>query len=191
MFNFFEQPWTLLGSAILVLFGVLTFRSVWPEKRHWWQWLLPVFVAIAALALDILVKTDLEKINAVIKIGMKAVEQEDYNVIEAIIADNYYDSYHNSKQHLIEDCRKYLSQNQVKKNKKRGILITLSPPNATVNLFAVTTLDENSQIAQRYKSFFLIKAEIRLRKQSNKNWLISRIEIPEIDRQPFNWRQIR
>lgn len=191
MFNFFEQPWTLVGAAILVLLGVLTFRSVWPEKRHWWQWLLPVFVAIAALALDILVKTDLEKISAVIKIGMKAVEQEDCNAIEAIIADNYYDSYHDTKEHLIVDCRKYLSQNQVKKNRKTGILIKLSPPNATVNLFGMTTLDENSLISQRYKSFFLIKAEIRLQKQLNKNWLISRIEILEIDRQPVNWRQIR
>ena len=191
MFNFFEQPWTLIGSAILVLFGVLTFRSVWPEKCRWWQWLLPIFVASVAFGLDVLVKTDPEKINTVIKTVMKAVEQEDCNAIEAIIADNYYDSYHTTKDHLIADCRKYLAQNQVKKNKKTGILIKLSPPNATVNLFAVTTLDENSQISQRYKSFFLIKAEIRLRKQSNKNWLISRIEIPEIDRQPVNWRQIR
>ena len=50
MFNFFEQPWTLLGMSILVLFGVLTFRSVWAEKRKWWQWLLPVVLAGAAFA---------------------------------------------------------------------------------------------------------------------------------------------
>ena len=191
MFNFFEQPWTLTGAAIIVLFVVLTFRSVWPEKNRWWQWLLPVLVVTTAFGLDALVKTDLEKINAVIKTGMKAIEQEDCNTIEAIIADNYYDSYHNTKEHLITDFKKYLTQNQVKKNKRTGILIKLSPPNATVNLFGVTMLDENSQISQRYKSFFLIKAEIRLRQQSNKNWLISRIEIQEVDRQPINWSYIR
>jgi hypothetical protein len=191
MFNFFEQPWTLIGAAILVLFGVLTFRSVWSEKKHWWQWLLPVFVVTIAFGLDVLVKTDLEKINSVIKIGMKAVQQEDCKAIENIIADNYYDSYHKTKEALIADCRKYLAQNQIKKNKKTGVLIKLSPPNATVNLFAATTLEENSQISKRYKSFFLVKAEISLRKQSNKNWLISRIEIPEIDRQPVNWSYIK
>ena len=121
MFDFFEQPWTLTGVAILVLFGVLTFRSVWPEKNHWWQWLLPVFVASIAFGLDALVKTDLEKVNAVIKVTMKAVQQKDINAIEAVIADNYYDSYHNNKEHLIADCRKYLSQNPVKKIKKTSI----------------------------------------------------------------------
>jgi hypothetical protein len=191
MFDFFEQPWTLTGAAILVLFGVFTFRSVWPEKRHWWQWLLPIFVISIAFGLDALVKTDMEKVNTVIKVAMKAVQEKDFNAIEAVIADNYYDTYHNSKEHLMADCRQYLSRNPVKKNKKTGILVKLSPPNATVHLFTVTTLDESSPISQRYKSFFFVKVEVRLRKQSNKNWLISRIEIAEIDRQPAGWRYIR
>jgi hypothetical protein len=191
MFDFFEQPWTLIGAAILVLFAVLTFRSVCPEKRHWWQWLLPVFVTVAAIGLDVAVKTDLEKINAVIKTGLKALQNEDSNAVEAIIADNYYDSYHNNKEQLMADCRKYISQNQIKKGKKTGILINVSPPNATANLFAVITLDENSRISRNYKSFFFIKADIRLQKQPNKNWLISRIEIPEVDKQPVSWGQIR
>ena len=60
MFDFFEQPYTLIGAAVLVLFGVLTFRSIWDRKRHWWQWLLPLVVAGAAFVLDFLGVTDLE-----------------------------------------------------------------------------------------------------------------------------------
>ena len=49
MFDFFEQPYTLIGAAVIVLFVVFTIRSVVPEKRHWWQFLLPVFVAAAGV----------------------------------------------------------------------------------------------------------------------------------------------
>ena len=58
MWNIFEQPWTLLGAAVLVLFGVLTFRSVWSEKRKPWQWLLPAGVALLGVGLDLAVTTD-------------------------------------------------------------------------------------------------------------------------------------
>jgi len=59
MFDIFEQPWTLMGAAVLVLFGMLTFRSFCPEKRRWWQLLVPVFLAVAAFGADMLVQTDL------------------------------------------------------------------------------------------------------------------------------------
>ncbi|GAI46979.1 unnamed protein product, partial [marine sediment metagenome] len=76
MFDFFEQPWTLLITAILVLLVVLMLRRIFPGKKHWGQWLLPLFLAALAFGLDYLVQTDLEKINAVISTAVKAVEQE-------------------------------------------------------------------------------------------------------------------
>jgi hypothetical protein len=190
MFDFFEQPYTLIGAAILVLFGILTFRSFCPEKRHWWQLLIPVFVVITAFGLDVLVQTDLEKINLVINAAIKAVEQEDYRAIGATIADNYSDSYHGTKQQLLDHCKRELSKPLVDKIKKSGRLIDISDSNATATLFAMIILDKNSNLSQ-YKSFFQVKAKLSLRKQPDKNWLISRIEILEIDRQPFSWKSIR
>lgn len=67
MFDIFEQPWTLVGAAVLILFGMLTFRSFCPEKRRWWQLPVPVFLTVAAFGVDMLVQTDLEKINFVIR----------------------------------------------------------------------------------------------------------------------------
>lgn len=191
MFDFFEQPWTLVGAAVLVLFGMLTFRSIFPEKRRWWQFVVPALLAIAAFGADLLVQTDLEKINAVIKAGMRAVQQDDCGAIEAIIADDYWDSYHKTKEHLMVDCRRELSEPLVRRNKKTGLLIGISGPDATATLFTVTTFEKDSYISQNYKSVFLIKARLYLQKRSDKRWLIKRVEVLELDRQPVNWSDIR
>ena len=191
MFDFFEQPYTLIGAAILILFGILTFRSFCPEKRRWSQLLVSVFLTVAAFGVDILVQTDTEKINSVINTAIKAVQQEDCSAIEAVIANNYSDSYHITKKLLLDHCRRELSKPLVDKGKKTGLLIDISDSNATAILFAVIIFDKNSYISQNYKSFLLVKARLSLRKQPDKRWLISRIEILELDRQPTNWNHIR
>jgi len=192
MFNFFEQPWTLLGAAILVLFGVLTFRSIIPEKRRWWQLMLPALVALAAFGLDFFVQADLEKIEAVINTGIRAVEEENCDAIAQIISDNYRDSYHNTKRELMSHCRVKLSQPLVEKNKKTGLDIEeISPPNATVILTVRIHFDKQSEIYKEFfRPFMIIKTRVYLQKQRDKRWLISRVELLELDRQPANWQQI-
>ncbi|MHC4743323.1 MAG: hypothetical protein ACYS8Z_15515, partial [Planctomycetota bacterium] len=61
MTNIFEQPYTLIGLSIIVLFGVFTYRSVFPEKCNRKQWLIPLSVVALAFGLDFAVKTDREK----------------------------------------------------------------------------------------------------------------------------------
>lgn len=191
MFNIFEKPWTLIGIAVLVLFGLLQFRSIFPEKRLWWQWLIPAFLAVSAFGLDFFVKTDLEKINSVIKTAIKAVEQENYPAIEAIIADNYSDSYHKSKAFLMDHCRSRLASSPVEKNKKADLIIEMSPPQATAVLTVLTKFEKESLVAQNYKPFLLIKISLNLQKQRDRRWLINQAELLELDKQPVNWRNIR
>ena len=192
MLDVFDQPWTLIGAAVLVFFGVLTFRSIFPEKNSLWQWLLPLLVIAAAFGTDYLVQTDLEKIDAVIHTGMKAVKNENYRTIETIVADDYSDSLHDSKASLITHCRQKLSQNLVEKNKKTGQLITMSGRNATAIIFLTMTFAKDSYISQNYLSFLQMKVELYLQKQSyNNEWLITRVEIREINRQPVSWSQTR
>ena len=191
MFDFFEQPWTLVCGAVLILFGVLTFRSVWPEKRHWWQWLLPAFVAISAFGLDMIVQTDLEKINSIIRTCVKAVQEEDYNTIEAVMADDYSDSFHDTKEHLLNHCRQKLTPSLVEKNKKTACLVELSPPKATATVFMLTTFNKDSYISQNYKSFIFSKIKLHFQKQHDSKWLINRAEILELDKQPVNWSYVR
>ena len=191
MFDIFHQPWTLLFAAIIVLFVMLIVRRILPEKRRWWQWLLPVFLAVAAFGLDWLVKTDLEKINALIKTGIKAVEQENADAVGAIISPNYSDSYHNTKEHLMNYCTLMLSEPLVEKNKKIALVIELSPPKATATLTVLIRFDKESFIYQNYKPTLLTKTELHLRKQPDKQWLIHRAEVLELDRRPVNWKNIR
>jgi hypothetical protein len=191
MFDFFEQPYTLIGAAVIVLFVVFTIRSVIPEKRRWWQFLIPVFIGGAGIGLDMLVQTDLEKINSAIKTVMQAVEEEDCDSIEAFIGSDYRDSYHESKWELMSHCRRKLTADLIYKNKMTSSLIELSPPEARATIFLTTTFDKNSYVAQNYKPFIFFKIELRFERQGEGNWLISRGEVLEIDRQPARWNDIR
>jgi len=177
--------------AILVLLGMLMFRRILPEKKHWGQWLLPAFLAVAAFGFDLLVKTDLEKINAVINTGIKAVEEENSDAIEAIISANYHDSYHNTKKDLMERCRRRLSGPLVAKNKKRPPIIEISPPNATVTLTVIIHFDKQSSVYQDIQRLIQTKSKINLQKQQDGRWLINRVEILEINMQRVNWRDLR
>jgi hypothetical protein len=192
MFDIFEQPYTLIGAAVIVLFGMFTFRSVFPEKRRWWQLSVPLFLAAAAVGLDVLVPTDLEKINGVMDKGIRAVQDEDCNAIGRVLCEDYSDSYHDTKEQLLIHCRTILTPGLVVKHKKTG----LSPPKidgtgATTTLFTILTFDKSSFIAQSYKSFLFTKSRLTLQKQPDGQWLISRVEILELDRQPANWGHIR
>ena len=191
MFDVFEQPWTLVGAAVLVLFGMLTFRSVLPEKRRWWQLAVPFFVAASAFAIDVAVQTDLEKIHALLKKGMKAVEQRNLDALAAIISADYYDSLHNSKAELMAHSWKEIERSGVQKIKKNSALIQISPPQATANLIVIVRFEQDSYIAQNYKPWLLIKLRVNLQKQPDKSWLVNRAEVLEVDKQPVQWREAR
>ena len=191
MFNFFEHPWTLIGLAVLVLFGVFTYRSVWPEKRAPWQWFLPLVFATVGPGLDALVKTDLEKITALLKTSIQAVQQEDINTISSILAEDYQDSQHNTKADLMRTCSSKFAQSLVEKCKKTNSRIEpISGPTALATVFATIHFDKNSYVAQNYKAWMMVKVQLHFKKQPDKSWLINRAEILEIDRQPVKWRQI-
>jgi hypothetical protein len=187
MWNLFEQPWTMLGAAVLVLFGVLTFRSIWSEKRRPWQWLLPIGVAVLGVGLDLAVTTDLEKINHVIKTGLKAVETEDSAAIARLVADDYRDSYHQDKESLLRQCRIRLVPPAIQKVRKVSLKVELAPPNAKAALSMWFTFDKDSFWAQAYKPTALIAVELHFRKQPDRTWLLSRAEVREVDKMPVTW----
>jgi hypothetical protein len=192
MFDFFEQPYTLIGGAVLVLFGVLTFRSMLPEKRRFWQWLLPVVLVGAAFGLDALVQTDTEQINATIEAGVAGFEAEDIDAISRILSESYSDSLHGTKQRLLFYCKQSLSQSQVVKARiKRVKVMNLSEAGATAIVFTQLTFDKNSYVAENYKPSLQIKTKLNLKKHSGVGWLVSRIELEGLDGQSVSWRQLR
>ncbi len=191
MFNIFEHPWGLITAAILALLVLLMFRSIFPEKRRWWQWLLPALLAAAAFGFDFLVETDLEKINAVISAAVKAVEEENSDAIEPIISANYGDSYHDTKVSLMAYCRIRLSEPLIEKNIKRIVSIDISPPKATAIFTVRIVFDKRSSVYQNFKQIMLTKLKLDLQKEPDNRWLISRAELLEIDMQPVSWQDIK
>lgn len=190
MFNIFDQPWTLLTASVIVLFVVWMLHRILPEKRRWWHLLVPVLLALIGFGLDWLVETDTEKIKNLIRAGMVAVEQEDIDGIDAIIAADYQDSYHKTKKEFMRYCRALLSRPLVEKNIKRNLVIAAGPQ-TTVFLTVITRFEEQSYVYQNYKPFMLIKVRLNVQKQADNSWLIKRAEIVEIDKQRLKWEQIK
>ena len=88
-------------------------------------------------------------------------------------------------------CRALLSEPLVEKNKKMGLILEISAPQATATLSVLTKFDEESYVYKNFKSFLLTKIKLELQKQQDKKWLVSRAEILELDRQPAGWKHIR
>jgi hypothetical protein len=193
MWNIFEQPWTLLGIAILLSFVVAITRLFLQNKRHTFIYAgftLSIFLAFAAFAIDILVKTDLEKIKNVIQVCVKAVEEENCDAIEKILSEQYSDSRHKSKTMIMAHCKVALADPLVEKNIKKIFSIEISPPNATA-IFTVRILfDKQGMAYQNFVRLMLVKAQVNLQKE-NDNWLINRTEILEINQQPMSWKKFQ
>lgn len=190
MFDFFEQPWTLLGAAVLVLFGLLTYRSICPEKRRWWHWLIPLAVAGLGVGLDFLVATDLEKVHGTISALSKAVEDEDCAAVAGRIAPDYSDSRHQTKAQLMVRCRQELNGPTVQTMKSRGAEVELSGRQATVTLNLFLRFEPESRVARQYKAVALAKVRLHLGKQPDGGWLIDRIELLEVDQFPVSWKNL-
>lgn len=180
-----------LALAIAVLLTLQIIHVILTYERHWWQWLLPIILAVAAFGLDFVVQTDLERINALIRTVRKATEQENCDAIEAIISADYSDSYHNGKDDLMNHCRRLLSEPLVEKSRKMGLTVEISPPRAAVTLTVIIHFDRQSRVHREYRPFVILKMKFDLQKEQGKRWLINRAEILEIDRQPVKWRDIR
>ena len=179
----------LLSIAALLTLQII--HIIQTYERHRWQWFLPIALVLVAFGLDLLVRTDMERINALVKTARKAAEREDFDAIAAIISADYQDSYHNTKNDLMNHCRRLLSEPLVNKAKKIGLKVELSSPSAAVTLTSIVHFEKQSRIYRNYKPFVILKMRLDLKKERDKIWLINRAEILEIDRQPVKWRQIR
>jgi hypothetical protein len=191
MSSIFEQPWTMLTGAAFCLVVIITIRQAFPDKRRAWQFAIPALLAVAAFGLDEFIKTDLEKINLLIETGMNAVENETPDVIGTIISPDYRDSRHNSKQILMAHCRSLLKELKIEKNKKLELNIEISAPTATVLLKVLTRFDEQGLSKQLPTPFLTTRLKLYLEKTREKQWLIGRAEVLEINNQRIEWKDIR
>ena len=195
LFKFSKTLTIIIQAALLLtIAALLTFQIIHiiqTYERHRWQWFLPIVLAVAAFGFDTLVRTDMERINALIKTARKAAEREDFDAIGAIISADYEDSYHNTKDDLMNHCRRLLSEPLVEKTRKMSLDIDISSPKAEATLVTFVNFEKGSRVYREYKQFVIFKIKIYLQKEHDKRWLIHQTEVIEIDRQPVKWRNIR
>lgn len=184
MWNFCEQPWTLLAIAVVALMTVAIIR---PDKKY--LWLLPFAVAALALVLDHFVETDPEKIRTVLKTVVKAVENENCPAIEPFISPDYRDSLHKSKRTLMTHCTSRLSEPVILKTVLRIGQIDIQNDTASVP-FTVRALFDPRGYVYEFRQQMVFGLEANLEKTRQK-WLIRRIEIRKIDLIDANWTTIR
>lgn len=187
MTNIFEQPWLLLIVAGVVFLVVAFFRDLLPPKRAWLFWLLPVVIAIAAFAIDYLVQTDKEKIEAVLAKASRAVEKEDIKALSPLIWKNYSDSVHPSKQALLDNFRERLSEPVIEKIVPAIVSLDIKPAEATIEFTARVMFDPKGPVYEYRKTPMIFKLEADLTKEGSE-WFFSRAEILTIDLQPAGWK---
>lgn len=192
MFRIFEHPWGLVITAAIALLILLIIRSLFPEKFHWWHWLVPLLIAAAAFGLDYLVQTDIEQIQALIKTASKAVEDENPDAIEPIISPYYRDSFHGDKQRLMSHCRSVFSRPLVEENIARtGEIEFSSPKTAAAATFTVRVRFDQQSYVYELKREMFTKVKLDLQKEPDNRWLIKRAEIVAIDLRPAGWKDIK
>ncbi len=185
-----ESPWPLLTVAIILLAIVVVIRQTWPYKRRWWQLLLPLVLAVAAVGLDRFVETDYEKIESVIDTGIRAVIAQDLGQIDRIISPDYADSAHRSKAGLMAFCSDLLSQPLAERIKKLQEQITISGPEATAELSLRVHLQPQNVYATAGTLMF-VKVKLNFAQTLYGKWLISRVELITVNNQPLNWGAFR
>ena len=188
MTNIFEQPWLLLVVSAAACLVVFIIRAVFPQKFKW-LWLLPVLLAASAFAVDYFIDTDTEKVRVVIAKLVKAAEKEDAEAMMSRLCDDYRDSFHPSKQALLNNCRWWLSEPVIEKNVLSIVSLKVEPPNAEAVFTVRVVFDPQGPVYElRKMMLFKLRADLR---EERGGWCFSRVEVLEIDLQPADWRRIQ
>jgi hypothetical protein len=200
MWNIFEYPFAGIGVAVISMLGLWILGAFWPDKKRKWHFAVPFVIMILAFAIAHFVQTDKEKILAVVNKGINAFQTQDIQPIREIIADDYSDSAHSSKELIVAYCQALFETATVDKITLYSRQLKIEGSGAVFTMEGLVMFNENSQIAQMGKSLMLVKARLGFRKTPDKNrsspgfaptsWLINNTEILELDRNPVNWNQL-
>ena len=189
MFNVFESPWAIIIAAFVVQIILWIAAGFMSPKKRWIVWIIPAVIILLAFGIDFSVSTDAEQINGTVSSIVKAGEKEDCPAIEKLLSSDYRDSFHASKEGFVRSCNKWLIEPFIEKTVKRQLSIEKDGLSASAVYTIRVVFDQNSFPAQNYRPLLFSTVQFELKKQEVK-WLISRIEVLEIDKQPAKWENL-
>ena len=191
MWNIFEYPFTGIAAAIVSLVVIWLFRILKPDKKRWWQQLVPVVIIALSFAIAFFVQTDREKILGVINKGIKAFEERKIEPIREIIADDYFDAANSSKELIVAYCQALFETAMIDRVTFISRKTEIESDKAVFTTEALVNFAEESEIAKMGKPFLIVKVRFYLKKTLDKKWLINSSEILELDRKAVNWGEIK
>ena len=187
--NIFQTPIPLIIVAVVVLVAVTIFRRALPERRKWWQLLLPAIVLLAAFGADFFSQTDHEKIELLITTCQEAAVAGDIEQIEKMISPDYRDSSHHSREQIIGFCHGFLSRLMAEDIKERYSIIEISGARATAEMEVVVHLQPESTYAIA-GNIISVKLTLYFTKTAGKKWLVNSSAIHEVNKQPWGWKKM-
>ena len=138
-----------------------------------------------------LVQTDKEKILAAFNTGIKSFQEQNVEPIREIIADDYSDAAHGSKELIVAYCQAMFQVAPVEKVTTFSRQTQIERTTATFTIESMVKFTEQSEIAKMGKAFLIVKTRLYFKKTPEKKWLITGSEILELDKKPVNWNQIK
>lgn len=188
MSNIFEQPWILLAVAFVLLVVVYIIRTSYYEKSKWWHLLIPVFACVAAFGVDYLVKTDHEKVKEVLESVIDATMAKDVDAIAPLIAEDYRDRYHPTKQFIMMTCRHMISRHKFQSIVMTYDAITIKGEIADAEILVRLRIDPEN-MSMPAPEFNFAKLNLTLKKKPDASWVIKSTELVEINKTPVNWKR--
>jgi hypothetical protein len=200
MWNIYEYPFTGIVIAAVAAAGMWLVWMLKPEKRRRWHPLIPLAIVVLAFAVSHFVQTDKEKIRGAISKGIKAFEELKIEPIREIIADDYSDPFHTSKEDIVAYCQAMMQSAMVDKVTFFSNETVIEGDRATFTAEMIVKFTEESEISKMGKPFLIIKAIFHFEKTADKSptspwlrrtgWLINSCEVLEIDKKAVNWGEL-
>jgi hypothetical protein len=190
MWNVFEYPFTGIAVAVVVTAGLVLFGLFKPEKKRRWHPLIPLVIVVLAFAVSHFVQTDKEKIRGAINKGIRAFEELRIEPIREVIADDYSDPFHSSKEYIVAYCQAIMQSAMVDKVTFLSDETIIEGNKATFAAEMVVKFTEESEVSKMGTPFLIIKARFHFEKTADKKWLINSCEVLELDRKAVNWGEL-
>jgi len=185
MWNIFEQPWLLIIVAVILFIAHRIWRGIQPEKMKNKYLLVPLVVLLLAIGLDFIFKTDVEKINGVIKTTKRAAVEIDTEAVKSIVWEGYSDIANSSRDEAISYFKSGLSVAPLERVFIAEKNIEINGEKAKVRAKAGLIFKPEAPI-----SATSIVLEVELKKFADGRWLIVTSELIEFGKQKMNWNQL-
>lgn len=188
IFNIFETPWLIIIIAVLswvVITLVSMFRGM---QKNYHKLLIPLLLGAVAFPVDLLVKTDYEKIDHAIKVLTASAINMTPENIEPFISENYSDIKHKSKSRLLIFYKSTFSEPNIQKVNRSYFNIAVDENKATCQMNLVIRLNPESPYAA-FANIMSVEINAFFAKNKDKQWLLTGSELISVNNTPMSWKQ--